>query len=106
MTIDWGQVITAEAKQADAVAAHKTRVTRAIDVHIDAQARALQYNSAAHLAGYATSTVAEWAAEAQAFVAWRDACWLAALALLAQAEGGGEAPSVEDVLAALPEWGG
>ena len=106
MTIDWGAVQTAEEKAQAALNAYKTRVTRAIDAHIDAQARALQYNSAAHLAGYTGSTVAEWAAEAQAFVAWRDTCWLAALALLAQAEGGGDVPSVEDVLAALPEWGG
>ena len=76
-----------------------------IDARIEAQARALQYNGAAHLAGYTGSTVAEWAAEAQAFVAWRDAVWQAAIAMLADAEASGEAPSVEDVLAALPEWG-
>lgn len=77
---------------------------RAIDAHIEAQARALRYNSAAHLAGYASSTVPAWAAEAAAFIAWRDACWIAALALLAQATTSGEVPTLEDVLAALPEW--
>ena len=96
---------TAEDLQAEALAQHKAAASQAIDAHIDAQARALQYNSAAHLAGYTGSTVAEWAAEAEAFVAWRDACWLAALALLAQAEDSGDVPGVEDVLAALPEWG-
>ena len=95
---------TAAQVQAGELAAQKVAASQAIDAHIDAQARALKYNSAAHLAGYTGSTVAEWAAEAQAFVAWRDACWLAALALLAQAEGSGDVPSVEDVLAALPEW--
>jgi hypothetical protein len=95
---------SAEDLQAEALAQHKARVTQAIDAHIDAQAKALQYNSAAHIAGYTGSTVAAWAAEAQAFVSWRDACWLAALALLAQAEGSGDVPSVDDVLAALPEW--
>ena len=97
-------ITTAEQLQAEAVERRKAAITSAIDAHIDAQAKALHYNSAAHLAGYTGSTVAEWAAEAQAFVAWRDACWLAALALLAQAEGSGDVPSVEDVLAALPEW--
>ena len=97
---------TAEQVAAEAIAAHKARCVAAIDDFVETQARALEYNSAAHLAGYATSTVAQWAAEAQAFVAWRDACWIAALTLLAQAEGGGDVPSVDDVLAALPEWPG
>jgi len=48
--------------------------------------------------------VPEWAAEAQAFVAWRDSVWQAAIDMLADAEASGEAPSVEDVLAALPDW--
>ena len=104
MSIDWSQVVTAEQKQAGALKAHRDRLTRAIDNHVEAQARALQYNSAAHLAGYTGSTVAEWAAEAQAFIAWRDACWIAVLGMLAGAEETGEVPSVEDVLAALPEW--
>ena len=47
--------------------------------------------------------MAEWAAEAQAFVAWRDAVWQAALGLLADAQASGDVPSVEDALAALPE---
>ena len=90
--------------RAEAADAHKRRVTRAIDRHVEDQAHALEYNSAAHLAGYATSTVTEWQAEAQKFVQWRDDVWQAAIAMLADAEASGEAPSVEDVLAALPEW--
>ena len=88
----------------EALARAKASITRAIDVHVEAQAHALQYNGAAHLASYAASTVPEWAAEAQAFVAWRDDVWQAAIAMLADAEASGEVPSVEDVLAALPEW--
>ena len=90
--------------QAEAADAHKRRVTRAIDEHVEAQAHALQYNGAAHLASYVASSVPEWQAEAQAFVAWREACWIAALDMLADAEASGEAPSVEDVIAALPKW--
>ena len=44
------------------------------------------------------------AIEAQAFVAWRDAVWQAAIAMLADAEASGEPPGVEDVIAALPVW--
>ena len=90
--------------QAEAVARAKASITRAIDAHVEAQAKALDYNSAAHLASYDASSVPEWAAEAQAFVAWRDSVWQAAIAMLANAEASSEAPSVEDVLAAIPEW--
>ena len=90
--------------QAEAQARAKASTTRAIDAHVEAQAKALHYNSSAHLASYVASSVAEWAAEAQAFVAWRDSVWQAVIAMLAGAEASGEQPSVEDVLAALPEW--
>lgn len=64
----------------------------AIDAHVEAQARSWSYNGAAHLASYVTSTVPAWAAEAQAFVAWRDAVWVSALQLLAQVQAGEVAP--------------
>ena len=95
---------TSDQLQAEALARAKASITRAIDAHVEAQARALQYNSAAHLASYVASSVPEWAAEAQAFVGWRDQVWQAAIDMLADAEASGEAPSVEDVIAALPDW--
>ena len=95
---------TPEQIEAEALDAHKARVVAAIDAHVEAQAVAMQYNGAAHLASYVASGVAEWAAEAQAFVAWRDAVWQAALGLLADAQASGDVISVEDALAALPEW--
>lgn len=67
---------TPEQIEAEALAAHKARVVAGIDAHVEAQAKVLDYNSAAHLATYVTSEVAQWRAEAQAFVAWRDAVWL------------------------------
>ena len=78
--------------------------TAAIDAHVEAQAVAWSYNSAAHLASYIASTVPQWAAEAQAFVAWRDQVWLAALALLAQVEAGEAEPPAHpaDFIATLP----
>ena len=91
--------------EAEAQVRAMASITHAIDAHVEAQAKALDYNSAAHLASYVASSVPEWASEAQAFVAWRDSVWQAAIAMLADAEASGEAPSVEDVIAALPEWG-
>ena len=96
---------TAEDLAAEAAESHKRRATAAIDRHVEAQSRALGYNSAAHLAGYATSTVSDWQAEAQAFVAWRDAVWQAAIGMLEGADPESP-PSVEDVIAALPAWPG
>jgi hypothetical protein len=75
-----------------------------VDARIEAQARALGYNSAAHLAGYATSTVPEWAAEAAAFVVWRDQVWVAVFAARAEAIASGQVPTLDAVLAALPGW--
>ena len=78
-----------------------------IQAMIDAKASERQYDSGATLASYVNSTIEQWAAEAQAFVAWRDAVWLYALAELdkvQKAERG--QPSVEEFLAELPafEW--
>lgn len=75
----------------------------AIDAHVEAQARALMYNSAAHIAGYAASTVPQWRAEALAFVAWRDQVWLTAVAML-DATDPLDPPTICEVIDALPAW--
>jgi hypothetical protein len=74
---------------------------------IDAKASERQYDSGATLASYVNSTIEQWSAEAQAFVAWRDAVWLYALAELDKVQKGErDQPSVDDFLAELPafEW--
>lgn len=74
---------------------------------IDGKAKERQYNSGATLASYVNSTVPTWILEAEAFVAWRDAVWLYALAELDKVQAGErDQPSVEDFLAELPicEW--
>jgi hypothetical protein len=77
--------------------------TAAIDGHVEATARARGYNSAASCASYVMSTNAGWAAEAEAFVAWRDGVWSAAFALFAAVEAGTEAvPTVDALIAGLP----
>ena len=79
---------------------------RAIEAHVDAAARSRDYSGAISCASYVASTVPPWRAEAEAFVAWRDAVYLAAFAELDAVESGGDAPSIEDFLAALPaiDW--
>ena len=76
-----------------------------IQAMIDAKASERQYDSGAALASYVNSTVELWATEAQAFVAWRDAVWIFALAELDKVQAGErDQPSVEDFLAELPEF--
>lgn len=87
-------------------AAWTARIAAAIDGRVEAQARALGYNSAAACAGYAASTVSTWAAEAQAFIGWRDAIWVAAFALQSAQDMTGDRPEWEDLLAQLPPWPG
>jgi len=55
------------------------------------------YDSSASLASYATSKNAQWAAESQAFVDWRDAVWSAAFSLMASR------PTLSAFDAALPK---
>jgi hypothetical protein len=87
----------------EAAAAAKTAAQRAVDAHVEAVARARGYNSAATLAGYATSTVAAWAAEAAAFVVWRDAVWTSVIATLDAVEAGiTPAPTIDALIAGLP----
>jgi hypothetical protein len=99
------RIETAEALAEAALTEAKARITRAIDDRIEAQARAMGYNSAAYLAGYTGSTVPQYRDEALAFIAWRDQCWLSAFEVLSEAEQTGVVPTVEVVLDALPEWG-
>lgn len=80
------------------------QITSAIDAHVEARAQALGYNSSAHLASYVSSTIPDWSAEAAAFVAWRDAVWVAAYQQQAEAGGSGHIPSAAEVIAGLPEW--
>lgn len=103
-TPDASEFITAEQKQAAAQETARAGFQNAIQAHVDAVARSRSYADGKALAGYTVSTVPQWAAEAQAFVAWRDAVWLHAYAELAKVEAG-ERPvpaSPEDFIAELP----
>lgn len=76
---------------------------RAIQWRIDATAQARSYDSGITCASYVGSTNPAWAAEAAAFVAWRDGVWTHAYAELAKVESGQrEQPTIEVILAELP----
>lgn len=106
-TPDASIISTTEQRQATAMAEAVETYRKSIQSLIDAKASERQYESGATLASYVNSTIETWAAEAQAFVAWRDAVWLYALAELDKVQKGErDQPSVADLLAELPvfEW--
>lgn len=75
----------------------------AVQALIDATARQRNYDGGVSLAGYATSTTPQWAAEAAAFIAWRDAVWAYVYAqLVAIAAEQRERPRVDELVAELP----
>ncbi len=76
----------------------------AVQAHLDAAARARLYTDGNSLATYTASTNPQWAAEAQAFVAWRDAVWQQVYAMWASPPD--PVPSPAEVVAGLPviEW--
>ncbi len=75
----------------------------ALGVLVNGTARGKGYASAESCAGYVASTVPAWAAEAAAFVAWRDAVYLAAYAMLDDVQAGDPAPTLSGLIAAMPE---
>ncbi|AZO81574.1 hypothetical protein B5U98_29405 [Bosea sp. Tri-39] len=75
----------------------------AIQNHVDAAAQARSYDSGITCSSYVNSTNPGWAAEAEAFVAWRDAVWTYAYGELAKVEGGQRPqPSVAEIIDELP----
>lgn len=100
-------IITAEQRAAEAQMATVETFRASIQYHVDQTAQSRRYDSGNSLASYVASTNAAWAAEAQAFVAWRDAVWLYAYAELDKVLAGErEQPSVEEFIGELPviEW--
>lgn len=75
----------------------------AIEGHVSAVATSRGYAGPDRLASYVTSTVPGWAAEAQAFVAWRDVVWLAAYQTFKAVQDGQiEPPTIENLIQGLP----
>lgn len=71
----------------------------AIQTLVDSTARERQFRDGVTLASYTASTKPKWAAEAQAFVAWRDNVWTYAYGELAKVQAGQrQQPTVEQFL--------
>jgi len=74
----------------------------AVQAHVDATARARNYDSAVSCASYVASGNTVWAAEAQAFVAWRDAVWAYVFAELGKVQDGQRAqPTISEFIAEI-----
>lgn len=75
----------------------------AVQGHVDMTAASRGYADGVAIAGYALSTVPAWAAEAQAFLAWRDAVWVYAYTELAKVQSGQRSvPTIAELIAELP----
>lgn len=75
----------------------------AIQAHVDATAISRLYDGGNSLATYVSSTNPQWAAEAVAFVAWRDGVWAYSYAELDKVLIGQRGqPTIEAFLAELP----
>lgn len=70
---------------------------------IDTTAQSRQYNNGVYCASYAQSTNPVWAAEAQAFIAWRDLMYAYALQVFSDIQAGQTAPTQEEFVAGFPE---
>ncbi len=105
MPIDLSKMVTAEQKQQEQIGAIVAQYRAAIQSMIDQTASERQYEDGNSLASYVNSTVPEWAAEAQAFVVWRDQIWTYSLGELEKVKTGQrEQPSSGDFLAELPAF--
>lgn len=106
--IDFSKVLTAEAKAQAALDSLVASIRQGVDAHVERAAQAKGYDGAAHCASYANSTVPEWAAEAETFIAWRDAVWLTVFEIMDDVIAGErEAPAnADEVVSALPviQW--
>jgi hypothetical protein len=81
-------------------------VVSLVQKRLDDFARTRGYDGVLSACTYATSTVPKFQAEGQYAVNARDAHWAACYAVLADVQAGGELPTVEEVMGAMPalEW--
>lgn len=94
-----------EIAEIEAISAPTPTITdyeNAIQNLVDTTAREKQFRDGVTLASYTASTKPKWAAEAQAFVAWRDNVWFYAYGELAKVQAGQRPqPTVDQFLAEI-----
>lgn len=94
-----GEIVTVDPSAAPPTI---TDYENAIQNLVDKTAREKQFRDGVTLASYIGSTIPRWAAEAMAFVAWRDNVWRYAYGELAKFQAGQrEQPSAEEFLAEI-----
>jgi hypothetical protein len=77
--------------------------TDATQIHLDATARAHNYDGILSACTYASSSVPKFAAEGQACVLWRDSVWATCYAILGEVQSGQRpAPTIPELLGLLP----
>ncbi|WP_309086375.1 hypothetical protein [Chelativorans sp.] len=106
-TPDPSIIITAEQKAEQARQQTLATFKAGIQAHIDVQAQERDYADGHALANYANSTVPQWKAEAETFIAWRDAVWVYSYAELSKVQVGERpVPALDEFLAELPnlDW--
>ena len=75
----------------------------ATELHVDAVAAERGYMNGVSCASYKDSTHPEWAAEASAFIAWRDAVWVYAFQELDKVQNDlRPQPTIEEFIGELP----
>lgn len=75
----------------------------ALQQRIEDTAKAKQYDDAVACASYKDSTNQQWAAEAAAFIEWRDICYEYAFDYMEKAEKGEIEPDFDDFVNGIPE---
>jgi len=96
-------IVTAAQREEAARAGLIEQFRAAIQRHVDQTAVSRRYDNGVSLASYVASGNPDWAAEAQAFVAWRDAVWTYAYSELDKVLAAErEQPSVEAFIGELP----
>ncbi|MBP1844746.1 hypothetical protein J2046_003013 [Rhizobium petrolearium] len=105
-TVDPAKIVTAEQKAAEAKAAQLAAYKAAFDALLDAVARERQYDSRLTVPLYTASANPQWAMEAKAYIAWRDAALSYMIGQLAAVEAGETAPpSIEEFIAGIAPIG-
>lgn len=104
--VEAGKLVKLDAATVSAqrISSFLAEVSAALEASVDAVAVAWGYKDGATLASWAASAVKAWAADAKAFVTWRDAVWTAYLAAAADIQSGkSDLPaSAADLIETLP----